>query len=51
MGIVKTVTVVDSRGNKVVVNEEDAGQYKKAEPQRATPKPGKRKLRNAGLST
>ncbi len=30
MGTVKTVEVTDSKGNKIVVNEEDAGNYKKA---------------------
>tara|TARA_R110000824_G_scaffold77787_2_gene196630 strand:- start:3478 stop:3606 length:129 start_codon:yes stop_codon:yes gene_type:complete len=39
MGTVKTVQVVDSKGNKIVVNEEDAGQYKKAPASRVTHKP------------
>jgi hypothetical protein len=42
MGTVKTVQVVDSKGNKLVVNEEDAGKYKKASPSRAVPKPPRR---------
>ena len=43
MGTVKTVQVVDSKGNKIVVNEEDAGMYKKAPPAKLTPKPKKYK--------
>ncbi len=48
MGTVKTVQVIDSKGNKMVVNEEDAGQYRKAPATRVTPRPGKR---NVGVST
>jgi hypothetical protein len=30
MGTVETVEVTDSKGNKIIVNKEDAGNYKKA---------------------
>ena len=36
MGTVNTVQVVDSKGNKIVVNEEDAGLYQKASAPKAT---------------
>ena len=40
MGTVKTVQVVDAKGNVIVVNEEDAGKYKAAPSHtRATSKP------------
>jgi hypothetical protein len=42
MGTVKTVQVVDSKGNRIVVNEEDAGKYQKAPAARVTPKSKRR---------
>jgi hypothetical protein len=44
MGILKTVQVVDSKGNKIVVNEDDAGQYRQASEPKETSmtKPKKR---------
>ena len=42
MSTVKTVEVVDDEGNKVDVNEEDAGNYKKAPAFRQANKPKKK---------
>tara|TARA_R110000824_G_scaffold243305_2_gene431936 strand:+ start:708 stop:842 length:135 start_codon:yes stop_codon:yes gene_type:complete len=44
MGTLKTVKVTDSKGNTVVVNEEDAGKYRQAPAPKetTTKKPQKR---------
>ena len=42
MAEVKTVEVVDSKGNKIVVNEEDAGNYKKASTVKPSIRPKKK---------
>ena len=48
MGTVKTVQVVDSKGNKLVVNEEDASNYKQASTPKATPAAKPKKPVNGG---
>lgn len=42
MATVKTVEVTDSKGNKIVVNEEDAGNYKKVSSFKPSIKPKKK---------